>query len=97
MHMKDAIAVPSERSDWKSLKLLDLEFANSIRRAEGTQCKSYFASNARSEGPFVAELMQRVSALAICATFLASCTIIKVAIFRLARLGELGCRELSCG
>lgn len=34
--MKDAIAVPSERSDWKPLKLLDLEFANSISAPEGT-------------------------------------------------------------
>jgi hypothetical protein len=28
--MKDAIADPSGRSDWKLLKLLNLEFANSI-------------------------------------------------------------------
>jgi hypothetical protein len=33
MHMKDAIAIPSERSGWKSLKLLGLEFANSINAA----------------------------------------------------------------
>ena len=47
------LVVPPWRPDWKSLKLMDLEFANSIPAPEGTRISALLALNALGNGGII--------------------------------------------